>query len=670
MRVLDSPAGRTVGHWAAPGALLSLLLALSGWFYHDSIRLYPSFFHAWAQADWLAIALQFRARGYDFFHPATFNLLTDDGVTAAGFPAPAYLTALLMGLTGSAAPGLMRGVTLAAGLGGVLALFGLVRRASGSALKGGVAALFAFSSPIYGYYQANFLPSAPAIAAVLAGYYWFWRALEEPAAAPAAVRRRLVVAVAWLALAAAMRTPYALPLLCTLGHLVLRPRRTAATVGWRAVAAVYGGAFGLLILDFSYNEHLTRTHHGAMFRARPLPFSSWAEAVQVTKVVREYWLFRLLSKPQWLLLLLAAGAVLGQQGRRLLRSEWAGHWLALAGGGLVYYGLMGPQYGIHDYYLLDTFFLPLVLGFGGSVAAVRLARPRAAWLAAGAAALLSAGAAWQARAEQVRRISVPATDQNVVARDNFLGSARWLDSLGVPRRATLLVLDAHSYNLPLLLAQRRGWTVLQNTPANLRAGLARPADYVITQNATYAAEVVNNYPAIAACLRPVAANGRLTLWRIRPVSLVARWRLRTDFEASLDPARWAGTASVSAGLAASGRRAVRLAGNERSGLTYHQTAAELGLRAGEQLLLAARHQTSPDAGAELVASLTPGAGGAPYWRRVVPCRPSRPGDWEAVGGALTLPAIHAPDDVLRVGIRRSGPGAAVLDDWEMSLLPR
>jgi hypothetical protein len=55
-----------------------------------------------------------------FFHPATFNLFTTDGVTGAGFPVPAYFAALFMGLTGHDAPGLMRGVTLAFGLGGVL----------------------------------------------------------------------------------------------------------------------------------------------------------------------------------------------------------------------------------------------------------------------------------------------------------------------------------------------------------------------------------------------------------------------------------------------------------------------------------------------------------------------------------------------------------------------
>jgi hypothetical protein len=158
-------------------------------------------------------------------------------------------------------------------------LFGLVRRASGSALKGGVVALLAFCGPIYVYYQANFLPSVPAWAAAVAGYYWFYRALEA-GQGPRLARRGLGLAVGWLALAAAMRTPFLLPLLCTLGHLVLlRPRRMAAAVGWGWLVSCYGVAFAFLAASFLYNEYLSHTYHGTMFLARLRPFGSWAQAV-------------------------------------------------------------------------------------------------------------------------------------------------------------------------------------------------------------------------------------------------------------------------------------------------------------------------------------------------------------------------------------------------------
>jgi hypothetical protein len=144
-----------------------------------------------------------------------------------------------------------------------------------------------------------------------------------------------------------------------------------------------------------------------------------------------------------------------------------------------------------------------------------------------AAAFVGLGslAAWKARAEQFRRITPPPTDKSVLTRDNFLDSAGWLDSLGVPRTAPILVLDAYSYNLPLLLARRQGWVMLQNrnspdnlTAENLRRALTLPIEYVITQNATYEYEIVRVYPAITQRLQPVANKGRLTLWRVRQPS--------------------------------------------------------------------------------------------------------------------------------------------------------
>jgi hypothetical protein len=239
-----------------------------------------------------------------------------------------------------------------------------------------------------------------------------------------------------------------------------------------------------------------------------------------------------------------------------------------------------------------------------------------------------------------------------------------------------LVLDAYSYNLPLLLAHRRGWTMLQNRKSaqdlsqeNLRAALALPADYGITQNATYAPEVVNRYPGIAAYLQPIANNGRLSLWRIRKVPLVAHWQLRTDMESRLDTIIWLNSASISVGPAASGRQAARLGGSRTTGLAFHQTVAQLGLRAGQQLLFSARYQAGSGAGAVLVASLEPKAGAPPYWQQTVVCRATRSGDWEPLGAAFALPVPHAATDVLKVGIRKSGPGEITLDDWEMSILP-
>ena len=56
---------------------------------------YPSYVHAWTQTDRLALAQNFQGNGFDLFHPATYNLLTKDGITQVDFPIHDYLVAVI-----------------------------------------------------------------------------------------------------------------------------------------------------------------------------------------------------------------------------------------------------------------------------------------------------------------------------------------------------------------------------------------------------------------------------------------------------------------------------------------------------------------------------------------------------------------------------------------------
>ena len=662
---------RVSNHSPLPGLAAGLvLLGLCAWFYHDSIAGNPAFNHAWAQADWFALALKFRQGGYDFFHPATFNLLTDHGITGAGFPVPAYLAAVFMGLLGTNSPVVMRLVTLAFGLSGLLALFSLIRRASGSFLKGLAGAVFALVSPIYVFYQANFLPSAAAFGVVLVGYYCFCRALEAtPPGRAGTPRRWLAGGVGLLATAAAMRTPFVVPLLASLGHVaVLRPRRMAAVLGYGWVAGCYGLAFAFVGSTLLYNAHLSEVYHGSMFLAQPLPFASVDEARQLTRNVFNAWASSLLSLPQWGALAAVVAVVLAQQGRRLRRWEWSGHWLLLLGGSCCYYVLMGKQYEVHDYYLIDTFLLPLVLLAAGSLVLLRRPPLPAVRVVGGLAGAVALGlAALAARTEQQRRITQAPDDPGRLTELNFRASARWLDSLGVPRAATLLVLDARSYNLPLLLAQRSGWTAVNTAAHFLTDALKMPADYVVTQNFSYLTDIVYNYPLITERLQLVATNGRLTLWRLRPTPVVPQWQYFTDLE-SPDPAVWRNPPTAGQGPALSGSTAAWLRDSQTVGPTWHRSAAALGIGGGERLLLTARYQTEGDAQAQLVCRLGPALGGPAYWQHAMPCQPTSPGSWWSVGGAFVLPKPRNPADVLQVYLAKAGPGAAALDDIEMQLV--
>ncbi len=674
-----SISGISAGWWTT-ATLLGVLAALATWFYHDSLFLGPAHHHSWAQADWLALAYRFRADGFDFFHPATYNLMTPAGQTPAGFPVPPYLAAGLMALTGSGAPGLMRLLTLLLGTGGLLALAGLVRRAAlatgrvtptGAAARGALAALLVACSPLYVYYQAGFQPSVPALAAALGGYYCFWRA--RTAVAPGAARRWLALAVGLLALAGAIRTPLALPWLLVGGHLLLEGPRTARRYGKALVGGLYAGTAAWLAGYFLYNEYLAALYGGAMFLARPLPPGSWAELVKIWAEVVPKWGLALLSAPQWLALA-ALLAVVAGQGARLGRT-WLIHGILLTGGGLVYAGLMSPQLLDHDYYFIDALLLPLALAAGAALAVVRVGGGAAgAYRAARLAGLLLlvGGWAWAARAEQDRRYTTRPGDRSELTRANFAGSARWLDSLGVAPTARLLVVDAYSFNLPLLLANRRGWTVLTTSEEDLRAGLAQPAQYVITQDTFFRSDAVASYPLLTEQLTRVAGNGRLTLWRPHPLP-APRWTAHTDLETPPDPVRWQNGATLTtAGPARSGRTASALLLPEAYSVGFMGAVGALDLRPGDHLLARCFVWFPPDGPApelKLVVSIENAAGVAYSWQALPLTRVSHSaGRWNALGSTFTVPPLQTPTDVLRVYVLKGGATAAYVDDFDLAVV--
>jgi hypothetical protein len=154
--------------------LAVLLVGLSFFYYSQTIYYFPSHIHAWTQSDRYAIALNFIDNGFDFFHPATYNLLTKNGITQVDFPINEFAVAILMKIFGSSSPAIFRLYDLCYGIIGLIFLFQLTKKITGSEWKSYVAVIFLFSSPVYAYYQAGFLPSIPALANVIIGFYFFY----------------------------------------------------------------------------------------------------------------------------------------------------------------------------------------------------------------------------------------------------------------------------------------------------------------------------------------------------------------------------------------------------------------------------------------------------------------------------------------------------------------
>ena len=152
-----------------------LVTALSVIFYSNTIKEFPRAVHAWTQSDRYAIALKFLDNGFDFFHPATYNLKGKEGITQVDFPINEYVVAIVMKVFGTTDPGVFRICVLLYCLLGLYFLFKLVKIITDNYLSGLIAVAFVFTLPFYCYYQAGFIPSAPAFSSALIGVYFLYR---------------------------------------------------------------------------------------------------------------------------------------------------------------------------------------------------------------------------------------------------------------------------------------------------------------------------------------------------------------------------------------------------------------------------------------------------------------------------------------------------------------
>ena len=102
--------------------------------------------------------------------------------------------------------------------------------------------------------------------------------------------------------------------------------------------------------------------------------------------------------------------------------------------------------------------------------------------------------------------------------ENYLGSDRWLDSLGVSRDARILSFLSYPQNSPFILMERKGYSIMwQGTDANVDILLWKAAqfdfDYMVVED-----YMVHNFfdkhRYLLERTRRIGGNQRLSLCRL------------------------------------------------------------------------------------------------------------------------------------------------------------
>jgi len=350
----------------APSSILLIFTLILGSYYlfAGSMDLYPAQVHAWTQSDRLALAQNFQLNGFDFFHPATYNLLTKDGITQVDFPIHDYTVALIGELFNLNLVSTFRWYNLIYSLIGIYFFFQLCLSITKSPIRAYFAGCFLSTIPFYVYYQNGFLPSAPSFANFLIGCYFIFGIYRNKHT------KSYAIGVFFLCLAALARSSFFIYLFALFIWQFWKQIKGKNMKPGSWLFPLLG--MGVFIAYFLYNRHLGETY-GSMFLGEWLYFESFDQFSSIFKQALNRWGKQLLSPYHAILLLILLIAAIRQIGqRRFLMKNLIPlfEFILISGlGSLLFIFAFGRQYADHDYYYIDSiltlFSLFLVVLLGG-----------------------------------------------------------------------------------------------------------------------------------------------------------------------------------------------------------------------------------------------------------------------------------------------------------------
>jgi len=493
------------------------LIVIIGLLFHANIlNEFPQYKHCWAQADRYALSIGFVNNGGDFFHPETnilnnqfpgdFEVPRETSITSVDFPIHDYIVSVLMRIFNTTSPWCFRLYTLLYSFLGLYFLYKLSYLFTKDFFKSLVVVLFAALSPTLLYYQSGFLPTIPSLANVIIALYFFFKYKDSQE------RKDFLWFGIFITLAILSRLPFAIVLVAIMCLEVLTIIRTKKIN--RLHVSVFILSISAVVVYYFYNNHL-RNQYGSLFLNRLMPANNFDELVDFTSAVYQRWFFKYFTGYHYLIIVaLLVLLIFGKVKLKLRSNAFQTSLLLLASimiiGCLIYYRVMTFQFLDHDYYFLDTFFLPIILlliylvsqmpdfsittwRYGITVFLLVLFIPAA----------INAN-----KLQEEIRAFIP----KPFTATNFEGSDIYLDSLGVPKSAKILVIAADGPNNPFILMKRKGYAVVYPWPEKIAKAMNWPFDYVVIENNKLQNDVYNAYPDIAYKLKKVASNGKITLF--------------------------------------------------------------------------------------------------------------------------------------------------------------
>lgn len=551
---------------------------------------FPKYIHTWTQIDRYALALKFTQSNLNFFKPETFvynhiypgnmDIPGDTTITSVDFPIHDYIPAVLMKATGSKSPIFFRLYIMLYSLVGMFFLYKLSLLWTNNFFKSLFVTLLAITSPVFIYYQGGFLPTIPSLTNAIIGIYFYSLYIANGR------NSSFNLAILFLTLAGLSRTTFLIPLIAILGVEFIRILRKEADL--RAKIAPVLISVVLIAGYWLYNRYL-RLEYGSMFLANFLPAKDMEEAGRIILKAKDNWLTHYFTWFHYaifgcIILLLVNFSICGRIGKWNKRSGIFGFFILISFiGTFLFAGLLLKQFEVHDYYFLDSFFLPLLLLIILILTFFNLPETKKSNMVlsivlASIGILLFLTASTKVKE---RRLTGD-WDLHTTTINNYENSEELLSTLEVPADAKIMVIDGSSPNAALTLMNRNGYTLKYLTKNKVEKGLTWDFDYIVFENANFMKIVYPVYPEIVKKLKIIGGNGKITVCTLSDTimdqtvediislkDLIPLWSDVITFD-SVPSANW-GNVNITNDKAYSGKKSSILTPQQSYGLSYRSS---------------------------------------------------------------------------------------------------
>ncbi|MCD6018612.1 MAG: hypothetical protein K0S53_1733 [Bacteroidetes bacterium] len=498
--------------------IILFILVIIGFFFHfKTLNDFPQYKHSWAQNDRYALALGFINNGGDFFHPETFvynkqfpddfRKVKDNTITSVDFPVHDYAVSVIMRIFNTTEPWCFRLYILLYSMVGLYFLYKLTALFTDSLFKSVAVVLFAASSPVLLYYQNGFLPTIPSLANCMIALFFLFRYYRDKH------RRDYFFAFLFLTLAVLARLPFAILLvaIASMEMLLFLKNKRTDPYKWLTIFI----SIGIIGGYYLYNNHL-RAQYGSIFLNHILPATTVTDLVDYFLTSTERWGYVYFSPIHYILFLVACvyfiihlifkkSHLSGLTKKLLMLSA------VLLFGCVLYYLLMTFQYLSHDYYFLDTFYLPIICLFLFFVIQVPSPINKKLTLVMRYTSVLIFIPVFIYSFGSLKSHQLTFTNERTTA-ENFNDAGSFLDSLKIPESAKILVMGPDGPNNPFVFMKRKGYAAIFAYDERIVEALKWPFDYVVLENSKLINAIYPSYPDICKQLSKVATNGKITVF--------------------------------------------------------------------------------------------------------------------------------------------------------------